>query len=72
MVTRSNTRDSRKQYNNSVREEGCQEREAGRQVWSMSMHHGRQEQEYYDGHMRLHKQNIIGGGIQYYENRKES
>ena len=35
------------------------------------MHKGRQEQEYYDGHMRQHKQNIIGGGIQYYESRKE-
>ena len=30
----------------------------------------RQEQKYYNEHIKLHKQNIIGDGIQNYESRK--
>ena len=48
-----------------------QEHEAVPHIWSISMHQRRQEQKYYDEHIRLHKQNIIGGGIQNYESRKE-
>ena len=31
----------------------------------------RQEQKYYNEHIKLHKQNIIGDRIQNYEGRKE-
>ena len=62
VVARSTTMVSSKLYNTCGRLEEYQEHEAVWDIWSISMHHGRREQEYYDGHMWLHTQSIIGGG----------